>query len=196
MERTIKLANQLGYAIQYYTEDDCVYANQKIPIHYKMTQQYTDYTGVQIDHVDDDFQSLLLDGPDQQLPSKLLVLFNEQDPDIARKHFTDEFSTRENEATVVKGYCTWFLEILSSSVNKGQGLKRMCSVLNIPLEEVIAIGDGCNDIEFLEMAGFGVAVANAEPEVKVRADFVSKYTNDQHGVMKVLQELDEHNRLK
>mmetsp|Transcript_61230 Transcript_61230/g.149896 ORF Transcript_61230/g.149896 Transcript_61230/m.149896 type:complete len:164 (+) Transcript_61230:302-793(+) len=160
-----------------------------------MTQQYSDYTGVRIDHVDDDFQSLLLDGPDQQLPSKLLVLFDEQDPEIARRHFTNEFSTRR-EATVVKGYCTWFLEVLSSSVNKGQGLKQMCSVLKIPLEEVIAVGDGCNDIEFLEMAGLGVAVANAEPEVKGCADYVSKYTNDQHGVMKVLQDLDEQNRFE
>ena len=199
VERTIQLANQLGYAIQYYTEDDCVYANQKNPIHYKMTQQYTNYTGVRIDHVDDDFQSLLVDGPDQQLPSKLLVLFDEKDPDVARRYFTTEFSTpegEEEEATVVKGYCTWFLEILSSSVNKGQGLKQMCSVLNIPLEEVIAIGDGCNDIEFLQMAGLGVAVANAEPEVKDCADFVSEYTNNQHGVMKVLQDLDGQNRLQ
>ena len=198
VERTIQLANRLGYAIQYYTEDDCVYANQKNPIHYKMTQQYTDYTGVRIDHVDDDFQSLLSDGPDQQLPSKLLVLFDEKNPDVARRHFTNEFVTSEGEeeATVVKGYCTWFLEVLSSSVNKGQGLKQMCLVLNIPLEEVVAIGDGCNDIEFLEMAGLGVAVANAEPEVKDCADFVSEYTNNQHGVMKVLQDLDEQNRLQ
>jgi Cof subfamily protein (haloacid dehalogenase superfamily) len=191
VERTIRLANRLGYAIQYYHQDDSVFANQKTDMHYKLTKQYSDYTGVRIDHVDDDFHSLL---EQNCLPSKLLVLFDEPDPEIARRYFTDEFTA--GEATVVKGYCTWFLEVLSSTVNKGEGLKRMCTALNIPLEEVIAIGDGCNDIEFIQMAGLGVAVSNAEPEVKEVANLTIDYSNDQHGVMKVLQQLQEQNRLR
>lgn len=94
------------------------------------------------------------------------------------------------KATIVKGYCMSFLEILNASSNKGMGLKHICENMNISLDEVIPIGDGCNDIEFLQMAGLGVTVQNAEPEVKSIADINLELTNDDHGVMKILQQLD------
>jgi Cof subfamily protein (haloacid dehalogenase superfamily) len=189
VERTVSLANQQGYAIQYYYED-YVYSNQKTDAHYKLTSLYTQYIGVRVDHVEDDFASLL---EQNHLPSKLLLLFDDQYADTARTLVNDEFSPKE--ATVVKGYCTWFLEILKATVNKGEGLKQLCYTLNIALDEVIAIGDGCNDIEFLEMAGLGVAVQNAEPEVKQVADISLEFTNDQNGVMRLLQQLEERGEL-
>jgi Cof subfamily protein (haloacid dehalogenase superfamily) len=189
VERTISLANQQGYAIQYYYED-YVYANQKTDAHYKLTSLYSEYTGVRVDHVQDDFASLL---EQSHMPSKLLVLFDNRYADTARTLVNDEFSPKE--ATVVKGYCTWFLEILSATVNKGEGLKQLCSSLNIAMDKVIAIGDGCNDIEFLEMAGLGVALQNAEPEVKRVADMSLEFTNDQNGVMRFLQRLEERGEL-
>lgn len=189
VERTIRLANQHGYAIQYY-HDDAIYANQKTDSHFQLTSLYSEYTGVRIDHVKDDFASLL---EQDHLPSKLLVLFDDQDSADARSRVKDEFPPQH--ATVVKGYCTWFLEILSANVNKGKGLKQLCSSLNIDMDHVIAIGDGCNDLEFLEMAGLGVAVHNAEPEVKQVADLSIEFTNDEHGVMKILQHLQERGAL-
>ncbi|CAJ1955713.1 unnamed protein product [Cylindrotheca closterium] len=189
VQRAIRMANQHGYCIQYYYMDS-VYANQKNPTHYKCTTMYTDYTGVRIDHIDDDFQELL---EKNHLPSKLLLLFDDKDGTKARQVANEEFDP--TEATIVKGYCSWFMEILNATSNKGVGLRRMCHQLEIPLDQVIAIGDGCNDLEFLQMAGLGVAVKNAEPEVKEIADINLDFTNDDHGPMRILQELEEKGEL-
>mmetsp|Transcript_12030 Transcript_12030/g.28784 ORF Transcript_12030/g.28784 Transcript_12030/m.28784 type:complete len:347 (-) Transcript_12030:907-1947(-) len=189
VQRTIRMANEHGFCIQYYYMDH-VYANQRNETHYKCTQMYTDYTGVRIDHVDDDFKELL---DKDHLPSKLLLLFDTKDAAKARKTASEEFDP--TEATIVKGYCTWFLEILSATSNKGIGLRHMCEQLNVSLDEVIAVGDGCNDIEFLQMAGLGVAVQNAEAEVKEIADINLQFTNDDHGPMRILQALEEKGEL-
>ena len=58
------------------------------------------------------------------------------------------------------------LEISASGVNKGAGLRKLCESLNLPLSEVIAVGDGNNDREMLQAAGLPVAMANAVPELK------------------------------
>ena len=87
------------------------------------------------------------------------------------------------------GSFDWFLEILNPQVTKGQGLANMCKSLDIPLEACIAMGDGPNDFEFLEMAGLGIAMKNAKDSVKKRANLTSDWTNQEHGVMKMLQTL-------
>ena len=67
-------------------------------------------------------------------------------------------------------------------VNKGEGLRRMCSRLGVPLEQVVAFGDGDNDIEFVQAAGRGVAMANARPTLREVADRVTARTHDEDGV--------------
>lgn len=187
--QTIERCNALGYAIQYYNQDD-IYANAKTPEHRNLTSLYMQYTGVTIQHIEDDFQSLL---EQDQLPSKLLVLYEPHHSKVARDTFSKEL---KDKATVVKGYCEWFLEILSPTVTKGHGLQNMCTELGISLEECIAIGDGCNDIEFLKMSGMGICMKNGEDEVKEIADTVLDWTNDQDGIMKVLQDFDTKGQLK
>ena len=48
------------------------------------------------------------------------------------------------------------------------------SQLSLPLEEVIALGDGDNDLEFIQLAGWGVAMKNTRDVVKETADEVAK----------------------
>nr|MBO2478002.1 hypothetical protein [Bacillota bacterium] len=66
-----------------------------------------------------------------------------------------------------------YLEMLPKDASKGLGLRRLCRLLDIPLEQVVAIGDAPNDIDMLEAAGLGVAVANAHPDVLAAADYVA-----------------------
>jgi hydroxymethylpyrimidine pyrophosphatase-like HAD family hydrolase len=66
----------------------------------------------------------------------------------------------------------------------------MCAKLGIPLEQCVAIGDGSNDLEFLQMAGKGIAMKNGKDAVKKAADEVMEWTNDQHGVMLTLQNME------
>jgi len=62
------------------------------------------------------------------------------------------------------------LECSAAGVSKGSGLERLCSLLNIPMAETIAVGDADNDIPMLRSAGLGVAMGNAPDHVKTAAD--------------------------
>ncbi|CAJ1955719.1 unnamed protein product [Cylindrotheca closterium] len=191
-QRAIDLANKHGFFLQYYYRDS-VYANEKSESHYTCTKKYTERRGIRIQHIEDDYQEML---DKDQLPTKLLLLFDSSvDYDNALQATNDAFGP--SEATIVPGSWKWsrFLEILNASNNKGMGLQHMCEQLKVPLDEVIAIGDANNDIEFLQMAGLGVAVKNAVPEVKEIADVTLDFTNDDHGPMRILQELEEKGEL-
>lgn len=60
----------------------------------------------------------------------------------------------------------FFLEIFNNKVNKGETLKRLFDMHNINIENVIAFGDGMNDLEMLNVVGEGVVMANAPEELK------------------------------
>ena len=64
------------------------------------------------------------------------------------------------------------IEINSAAAGKGKALRRLCELLNLRPEESAAFGDGLNDLEMLEAAGCGCAMANAAPAVKASADKV------------------------
>lgn len=64
--------------------------------------------------------------------------------------------------------------VLPSGVNKATGLKALLKKAGVSADEVIGVGDAENDHAFLECCGLGVAVANALPMLKERADFVTK----------------------
>ena len=57
----------------------------------------------------------------------------------------------------------YFLEFASPEVTKASGLEFLAEHLGFTSARTVAFGDGENDVELLEWAGFGVAVANAHP---------------------------------
>lgn len=81
-----------------------------------------------------------------------------------------------------------FVEAMAEGVNKASGLSRLCHLLGITAEEVLAFGDAPNDAEMLAWAGRGVAVANASAITIDAADEVTA-SNDEHGVAQVLEGL-------
>jgi Cof subfamily protein (haloacid dehalogenase superfamily) len=80
----------------------------------------------------------------------------------------------------------FFLEIASPEVTKGSGLQFLAEHLSSSAEKTVAFGDGENDIELLEWAGFGVAVANAHERVLAVADFVCPPVTEE-GVAQVIE---------
>jgi HAD superfamily hydrolase (TIGR01484 family) len=62
--------------------------------------------------------------------------------------------------------------VLPSGVNKGSGLRIALKELDLTAQQVVAVGDAENDHSFLRISGLGVAVANALPSLKERADWV------------------------
>lgn len=78
------------------------------------------------------------------------------------------------------------LEILPPKGGKGSALKALLKELQIPSEQVLALGDAENDMEMLEIAGIGVAVGNAHEKVKAAADHVVA-SNDEDGVAEAIE---------
>lgn len=56
-----------------------------------------------------------------------------------------------------------FMEINAEGIEKGAALRKVAEIMNVEQKHVIAIGDSMNDIEMIQWAGIGAAVANAEP---------------------------------
>lgn len=79
----------------------------------------------------------------------------------------------------------WFLEVMPKGINKGKGLEAVCRDSGIAPNEVIAFGDSFNDISMIRRAGTGVAMGNAEDELKKSADMVTD-TCDNDGIAKAL----------
>jgi hypothetical protein len=65
-----------------------------------------------------------------------------------------------------------YYEVLPSGVNKGTGFKKLLEIMDIRDKYIVAAGDFMNDLEMLEMADLGVAVANAADCVKEAADLI------------------------
>lgn len=79
------------------------------------------------------------------------------------------------------------LEVTPYGVDKSYGMKRLFSGLHISPSQIVFCGDSYNDIGMLQYAQVGVAMANAPSEVKSVADYVTKHSNDEQGLLEVVQ---------
>jgi Cof subfamily protein (haloacid dehalogenase superfamily) len=78
------------------------------------------------------------------------------------------------------------IEILPRGASKGGGLRDLLAHLSIDPADVMAVGDGENDVEMLSMVGIGVAMGNGMPSAKAAADHVVA-SNDQDGVAEAIE---------
>ncbi|MRH44591.1 HAD-IIB family hydrolase [Aquibacillus halophilus] len=78
------------------------------------------------------------------------------------------------------------IEVNAAGINKARAVEKVCHHLGITMDQVMAIGDSLNDIKMIEEAGLGIAMGNAQTDVKDVADWVtSKHTED--GVAKAIR---------
>ncbi len=89
----------------------------------------------------------------------------------------------------------FFLEILPRGIDKAQCLEQLLGNIGVRRDEMIACGDGYNDLSMIKFAGLGVAMENAVLPVRNAADYVT-YSNNDDGVAHVVEKflLDAHNR--
>lgn len=65
------------------------------------------------------------------------------------------------------------MDIISKGTSKASGIEKLASELGVAIENTYAFGDGLNDLEMLQKAGTGVAMANGFEELKAAADMVT-----------------------
>lgn len=75
----------------------------------------------------------------------------------------------------------YFLELVPKGIDKGKSLEALLERLGVVREELMAVGDGFNDLTMIKFAGMGVAMANAQEVVKENADFIT-LSNEEDGV--------------
>jgi hydroxymethylpyrimidine pyrophosphatase-like HAD family hydrolase len=79
------------------------------------------------------------------------------------------------------------LEINPIGISKASGIEEVCRLIGISMSEVVAMGDSLNDMAMIKAAGLGVAMGNAQEELKAAADLVT-VTNNEHAVAKIIRE--------
>ncbi len=120
----------------------------------------------------DDFSRAVDFAPDKCLivgePERLIPLGEE-----LNKRYGETLSAYRSEP--------FFLEVVPKGIDKAESLKRLLDLTSSEREEMIAVGDGYNDLSMIRFAGLGVAMANAQAEVKSVADYIT-LSNEEDGV--------------
>ena len=97
---------------------------------------------------------------------------------VAQKIFGESLSIYRSEP--------FFLEIMPEGIDKAKSLQWLLAQLEIEKKHMVAFGDGFNDQTMIEFAGLGVAMGNAQDQVKKIADLIAPI-NDENGVAWVLE---------
>jgi Cof subfamily protein (haloacid dehalogenase superfamily) len=83
----------------------------------------------------------------------------------------------------------YYLEIRKMGCSKGEALKKLLKHQRIKMKHTAVIGDWYNDKSLFETEALKIAIANAVPEIKKMADFVTQKTNNEEGVAEFLKML-------
>lgn len=81
----------------------------------------------------------------------------------------------------------FFLELVPLNIDKAKTLNILIKKIGITREEVVACGDGYNDLSMIEFAGMGVAMKNAVDEVKAKANYITIHDNNHDGIAEVIE---------
>ena len=115
-------------------------------------------------------------------PTKLVVVADPEELDALRPTLVERFGGR----LFIAKSLPYFLELASPRISKGTGLAFVLDHLGLPASGTVAFGDGENDFELLERAGYGIAVENGHTTLKERADLVCPGPREE-GVAQVLE---------
>jgi Cof subfamily protein (haloacid dehalogenase superfamily) len=169
----IDAIQRAGFGLNCYVDDE-LYVAQVTP----EAERYASFQHIRLHVV-----GPLLDWLERE-PTKLVVVGDPEALDVLGRELRERF---RNRLFIAKSL-PYFLEFASPEVSKGSGLAFVSERLGFTAVETVAFGDGENDLELLDWAGYGVAVANAHDEILARADFVCPSAQDQ-GVAQVIEAL-------
>lgn len=156
---TVRFASERGIHLNVYIDDRLFVAE-----HTPEAEYYRAYSpSVQIEPVGDLLAFL------EREPTKVVLIMDEASSEGVLQQATERWG---EVAQVVRSHPR-FVELTEPSVSKGRALLELASALGIPRERTLAVGDNLNDVSMIEAAGIGVAMGNAMPALKERADWVA-----------------------
>jgi len=160
-----------GFPVNCYVDDE-LYVAEMTP----ETERYARFQHLPVTEVGD--LRAWLEKP----PTKLVSIGEPALMDVLRDRMKAHF---DNRLFIAKSL-PHFLEFASPAVTKGSGVGFVAAHLGFPAERTVSFGDGENDRELLQWAGFGVAVANADPRLREVADWVCPDVTEE-GVAQVIE---------
>jgi Cof subfamily protein (haloacid dehalogenase superfamily) len=139
--------------------DDRLYVEEVTP----WARRYAEHVEVGIDSVPDLEDEVL-----RRPPTKLVLVTSVSDVDAILPGLQERWA---GKLYVVRSQPE-YIEFTHESVSKSAALAWLCERLGVARERVVTLGDGMNDVDMLEWAGLGVAVAEAARPVRDAADLV------------------------
>jgi hydroxymethylpyrimidine pyrophosphatase-like HAD family hydrolase len=159
------------FALNCYVDDDLVVGRAS-----DATRAYADFQNLPIHEVGD------LLGWLEKPPTKLVSVGDPIELDGLEERMKAHFGDR----LYISKSLPYFLEFASPLVTKAAGLAFVAEHLGFRAGDTIGFGDGENDVELVDWAGYGVAVANAHDRVLAVADFVCPAVTEE-GVAQVIE---------
>lgn len=123
----------------------------------------------------------------QEVPRPLHKCMLVGSPELV-KEWEPRIAADMNEVMYVCHSTPYFIELLPLGIDKGPALISLTQRLGLRPEQIISFGDSRNDLSMIQMAGMGVAMGNAEDEIKQAANRVTLSNNDD-GIAHVIEDL-------
>jgi Cof subfamily protein (haloacid dehalogenase superfamily) len=166
----IRLLTGLGYPPNCYVADR-LYVDR----HTEYSRMYAEFQHLPVEEVGDLATWL------EAAPTKLVAVADPEEIPAIRQKIAAAFGERLFLTTSLP----YLLELGNPAVSKGTGLEFVADRLGVPVDGIVAFGDGENDIELLEHAGFGIAIDDGNPLLIERADWTCPGP-EQEGVASVI----------
>lgn len=161
--RAIQLGVQQQVHVNVYIDDQLLVLEEN-----EISRRYAEYNGVSV---------VVCPNLDQQLPGQptkvVYVEYDAQKMHKLRTLVVDRFADSCNITLSLPH----LLELGHKMATKARALAYLTDLMGIKPEEVLAVGDGLNDLDMLDFAGIGVAMGNAPLEVQRAADWVTADNN-------------------
>jgi Cof subfamily protein (haloacid dehalogenase superfamily) len=174
----IPVVSGLGYTVLCYVDDE-LYVAEETP----ESDAYAGFQHLPV-HVVGDLVAWL-----REPPTKLVVVGDPDELDGLEVDLEARFGSR----LYISKSLPHFLEFAGAGVTKAAGLAFVAERLGFTRESTVAFGDGENDVELLDWAGYGIAVANAHDRVLAVADFVCPPVDDE-GVAQTIEAVVDSGR--
>lgn len=184
VDAVIKIAKELPILVEYFIEGKAYIAKSVYDdlTPYDLTESHTKYVLNSRTPVEDFWGEMKRN---DSVLENINLVFKDMD---MRKQVWDKL--KATGLASVTAATTKNIEITSLYATKAKALEKLCDVLGFTRENVLAMGDGDNDMPMIQFAGIGVAMANGEEHIKAAADIIADDCND-FGAAKILEQIIE-----